>query len=227
MTKVHVKNLVIEMRKAGYSYSHIAQQMKVSKSTVGIWVANIPYTPNRETIERIGKARAASAAAKNLLKRNSFQSAWREAQDEMGTISNRDLFMLGLGLYIGEGVKSDQSVRFVNANPATMQLIVRWLTESIGLSKNNMRVRLHLYPDTDIDACVSYWSSLLQIPKEQFYQSVIDTRQNKKAIKFGKLPYGTAHLSINSLGEKRFGVFLARKIMAWSSIALQTEQLRD
>lgn len=222
-----MKSRAIEMRKAGHSYSYIAQKTGASKSTVGIWVANIPYIPNRETIERIGKARAASAAAKNLLKRESFQSAWREAQDQIGTVSTRDLFMLGLGLYIGEGTKSDQSVRFVNANPAIMQLIVRWLTESLGISKNNMRVRLHLYPDTDINTCVSYWSSLLQIPNERFYKSVIDTRQNKKIAKFGKLPNGTAHLSINSLGEKRFGVFLARKIMAWSSIVLQTEQLRD
>ena len=37
----------------------------------------------------------------------------------------------------------------------------------------------------------------------------------KKAKKAGKLPYGTAHLSLRSKGNKEHGVFLARRINGW------------
>ena len=221
MAKTHAKMVAIEMRKAGHSYNYIAPRAGVSKSTVGIWVANIPYVPNAETIARIGKARAASGAEKNRIKRESFQRAREEAQDDIQQVSTRDLFMLGLGLYIGEGTKSTQDMRFVNANPFVINLIIRWFIEALGLSKEHLRVRLHLYPDSDEEASIAFWAQVTGIPVSQFFKSVVDVRQSKRVKKAGKLPYGTAHLSIKSLGDKRFGVFLARKIMAWSDIVLQ------
>ena len=141
----------------------------------------------------------------------------------MSAMSSRDLFMLGLGLHIGEGMKSARSTRFVNSNPAIMRLIIRWFIEALGLKKKNIKMRLRLYPDSDEVARITFWSSMTGISPKHFYKSVIDRRTNKRAIKVGKLPYGTAHLSVNSLGEKRFGVFLARKIMAWSDIVLGNE----
>ena len=227
MVKVHAKTLAIEMRKAGHSYNYIAPKVGVSKSTVGMWVSDIPYIPNQETIERIGKARAASGAAKNKIKRESFQLARDEACTDVQAVSTRDLFMLGLGLYIGEGAKSDSITCFVNSNVAIMNLIIRWFTDAIGIPKKNIRMRLHLYPDSHHETCHEFWSTQTGIPREQFFRPVIDFRKDKKAMKSGKLPYGTAHLRVSSLGEKRFGVFLARKIMAWSELVLGTNELRD
>jgi len=128
--------------------------------------------------------------------------------------------MLGLGLYIGEGDKSLSNTRIVNSNPDIMRFMIRWFTQALGLSVGNIRIRLHIYPDTDEEKSINFWSDALKIPRLQFQRSCIDIRTDKKPMKAGKLPYGTAHMSIKSLGEKRFGVFLARKIMAWSDIVL-------
>ena len=43
-----------------------------------------------------------------------------EAEEELGIISKRDLFMLGLGLYIGEGAKSISRVSIANSNSAVV-----------------------------------------------------------------------------------------------------------
>ena len=118
MTKVQSKILAIELRKAGHSYNYIAPIIGVSKSTLGVWLAEIPYSPNKETVERIGRARAASGAAKTRIKLESFKLAKEEALREIGSISSRDLFMLGLGVYIGEGTKSPITTCVVNSNPA-------------------------------------------------------------------------------------------------------------
>lgn len=223
MTKVHAKEAAIELRNAGYSYNYIAPRVGVSKGTLAVWLAEIPYAPNSETLERIGKARAASGAVKSRLKLESIQEARRQARIEIGKMSKRDIFMLGLGLYIGEGTKSAMQTVFVNSNPAIIKLMVRWFVEAVGLRKENLRVRIHAYPDCNIAESVRYWSEVSGLPERQFLKTLVDWRKDKKAVKLGKLPYGTVHMFVNSLGEKRFGVFLARKIVAWSDEALKTD----
>ena len=214
------KTNAIELRKKGHSYNYISENLKISKSTLSDWLADIPYTPNEETIKRIGRARAASGEAKTKIRQASILAAAVEAKHELGKISRRDLFMLGLGLYIGEGSKTGEITRFVNSDPAVVNLMIRWFTEALGLPKGNLRVRIHLYPDCNEKQSLQYWSKVTTIPRSQFQRTSFDRRIDKKAIKSGKLLHGTAHITANSSGQKKFGVFLFRKIEAWSGIVL-------
>lgn len=213
----------VELRKAGHSYNYISRALGISKSTLSDWLADVPYVPNEETIRRIGVARAASGEAKSKIRRESLFLARKEARRELGKVSRRDIFILGLGLYIGEGSKSYEITRFVNADPAVLNLMIRWFTQALGLPKENLRIRMHLYPDCDEKKSLQYWSKMTTIPLSQFQKSSFDRRTDKKASKSGKLLHGTAHLSLKSFGEKRFGVFLFRKIAAWSEMALGTK----
>ena len=154
--KVHAKARAIELRTAGHSYNYIAPLVGVSKSTLSAWLATVPYTPNAETCDRIGKALAASGAAKAKLKQNSLEMAWREALSIIGKCSKRDLFMAGLGLYIGEGSKTTNQTVFVNANPAIVRFMVRWFIETLNLKIENIRIRIHLYPDSDIQNSIKF-----------------------------------------------------------------------
>ncbi len=214
MTKLHAKAIARRLREEGHSYTHIVKSVGVSKSTLGIWLADIPFTPNALTIERIGKARAASGEAKNKLKRESTELAKTEAKEELGTVSQRDLFMLGLGVYIGEGTKVNSSVCVVNADHRIIRLSINWFISIFGVDKKNFRIRLHLYPDCNEEESRNFWSQHTGIPENQFMKSIFDRRSDKKAIKSGKLPHGTADLRINANGNKRFGVFLKRKVDA-------------
>ena len=62
----------------------------------------MPYSPHKEVVERISKARAVSRFKKHQNKMLSFVRAKLETEKEMGKISRRDLFLLGLGVYIGD-----------------------------------------------------------------------------------------------------------------------------
>lgn len=221
MVRAYDKLRAIELRRKGYSYNYISGVLRISKSTLSDWLADIPYTPNEETIKKIGKARAASGEAKSKIRRESIFLAQKEARRELGKVSRRDLFMLGLGLYIGEGSKTAEITRFVNSDPTVINLMIRWFTTALGLPRDNLRIRIHLYPDCDEQRSLRYWSKITSIPISQFHKSSFDRRTDKKAAKSGKLLYGTAHLSLNSLGQKRFGVFLFRKIEAWSGMVLR------
>lgn len=215
-----IREKVLGLRVAGHSYAYISTKTGISKSTLSGWLGSVPYVPNAETVLKIGKARAASGEAKSRVKRESMVLASEEATREIGKISERDLFMLGLGLFIGEGSKSSQLTCFVNSNPLVVKFIIHWFTKVLGLSRKNIAIRLHIYPDCDPVASIKFWSQNTDIPIQQFQKTYIDRRENKKAIKTGKLPYGTAHVLIRSRGEKRFGVYLARKIQAYSAIVL-------
>ena len=209
------KQRAIDLRKQGYSYNYIAKFVPVAKSTLSDWLAKIPYSPNQHTIETIGKALAASGEKKHVMKLKSLNKAKLQAEKDIKNISKRDLFMLGLAIYIGEGGKSFNITRVINADPRIIRLSIKWFIEICGVKMEQIKIRLFLYPDNNEVECIEYWSNFTKIPKSQFHTSVIDRRENKKENKKGKLPFGTAHMSVISLGNKKFGVNLHRLILAW------------
>ena len=215
MNREELKNEAIALRKQGYSYTGISQRIPVAKSTLSDWLSGMEYVPNKETLEKIGKARIASNAFKKRAKSEAVSSAKAQAEIDIGKITKRDLFMLGIGLYLGEGTKTHNNVRVINANPEIITLAIRWFREICGLDVDNFKIRLHIYPDSDIEECQKYWSSQTKLPRKCFYKAHIDTRKDKKNFKRRKLPFGTAHLSVKSNGKKEFGVVLSRRINAW------------
>ncbi len=210
-----IREQVFILRRQGYSYSYISQKTNVTKSTLSGWLSGVPYKPNKEMIEKIGKARSISSHRKSQQKIESIKKAEEEAKKEIGKLSQRDLFMLGIGIYIGEGTKTHDIIRVINSDPKIIKFAVKWFKEVCGLETKNFRIRIHLYPDNNIKECLEFWSQNSGIPLVQFQKTQIDLRKDKKKFKRGKLPHGTAHLSIRSNGVKEFGVLLARKINGW------------
>lgn len=195
----------------------IQQKLGVSKSTLSYWLGRIPFTPNQKVIKRMGEARLKSALYKHRLKFENVTQMKMEAEAEIGKLSARDIFMLGIGLYLGEGSKAQEEIRIVNADPAIIKLAIKWLTRFGRIEpRHNLRVAIHGYPDHNINQLINFWSKTLDIPTEQFIKTTIDTRQNKSAHKKRKLPYGTAHLYVRGGGTLVPGVkSLHRKIMGW------------
>ena len=226
-----VRDTAIALRRDGFTYTYIADQLHISKSTLSGWLADVPFAPNQATIESIGSAKAKAAEKRVSMRQNEFLQIEKEVELEIGEVTDRDLFMFGLGLYLGEGSKTNSTIRIVNADPKVIQISVAWFL-SLGLTIEHFLLTLHLYPDSDIEKCLHFWSTTTTIPICQFGKVQIDTRDNKKAVNTGKLPYGTAHLGVRSLGKKEFGVVFSRKIQSWteevirkrSGISLMVEQ---
>lgn len=214
------KQEVVSLRKQGYSYSLISQKTGIPKATLSDWLAGIPYTPNSKVVERIGKARALAGVSHAHKKRQSFEMAHKAALVELGTITQRDLLLFGLGLYLGEGSKTAGVVRLVNSDPDVVAGAVAWF-RSLGVASSQFTPRLHLYPDSNVRICTQFWSEVLRLPVRQFQRPYIDVRTNKKQKKSGKLPYGTLHLGVRSGGNKDYGVFFFRKIKAMNAKILQ------
>jgi len=218
--KTNLKIKAIELRKAGYPYQYILSQIKVSKSTLSNWLTNVPYTPNETTLKHISRARDMALKTIQENKLASIETAKKEAENYLGRMNQRDLFILGLGIYIGEGTKTQNLVRIVNSDPRIIKIMIRWFKEVCGLDDSNLRPRLHIYPDTNKHNAVRFWSKELSLNEAVFQKPCVDKRSNKSIKGKGKLPYGTLHLSVVSNGRKEFGVYLFRKICSWIDCVL-------
>lgn len=220
------RDVAVTLRKEGFAYSYISEKTGLSKSTLSDWLSKIPYTPNQQTVERVGKAIAASNARKTQIKQEETEKVRQAAFLDIGEVSRRELFMFGLGLYLGEGSKTGDLTRVVNSDPNVIQLAIAWFS-ALGVFREQYFLTIHLYPDSDIEKSLQFWSRTTTIPRSQFGKVQIDTRTNKKKNRAGKLPHGTAHLTVRSSGRKEFGVVLARKIQAWNDEVARIIKMRN
>lgn len=204
-----------KLRDSGYSYNMINSQLGIAKSTLNNWFRDRFFTPNKEVLDRIQYGPIKSAAIVHNRKVEEIKRLGELGAREIGVLSRRDIWLLGLGLYIGEGAKTNEVIRIVNSNPEIIKLSIRWFKEICGLEDKNITVYIHIYPDNDIWECFKFWSKVTGLPIENFRKIQIDTRENKLATKRKKLPHGTAHISIISKGNPEKGVKLYRRINGW------------
>ena len=209
-----------KVRNNGYSYNMIGEKLGIAKSTLSNWFKAQPFIPNTEAVTRNRLGPIKSAQQRHNRRVEETQILKEAGMKELGILSKRDLWLLGLGLYLGEGTKAFESIRIINSNPEYIKLGVRWFKEVCGLNDTNITIAIHLYPDNDEKECLSFWSTATSLPLKNFRKTQIDRRINKNIIKKKKLPYGTAHLMVISNGEKGKGVNLYRRIAGWMEGAL-------
>jgi len=210
-----LKNKAVALRGKGYSYNLISKKLEIGKSTLSGWLKDMPFSPNRLVLKRIKSGPLKSGQIRHNQRVKDIVATKKEAKKELGEVTKRDLWMLGLGLYIGEGSKLYENIRIINSNPEVIKLAVKWLKDICGLKNKNITLAIHLYPDNDINKCLKYWSAITGISLKQFRKTQIDRRIGKSGKKKRKLPYGTAHLTVSSCGNKNFGVKLHRRIIGW------------
>ena len=212
MAKPLLRKRAIELRDGGFSYSYIQNQVNVSKSTLSLWLRDVSYTPNTETINKIKRVRANLVDGRKKIKQVSEEEALNLATKDIGKMSGRDLLMIGLGIYMGEGSKT-VCLRLVNSDPTIIKTGIIWFKKTYGLTNKNFVVRVHLYPDCDIELSKKYWSKWTGLPLTQFHPVHVDKRLNKKIRNNRKLLFGTAHVTIRSGNRREFGMLLMRRIL--------------
>lgn len=201
MAKYALRNHALEMRKLGMSYSAIKEVLGVSKGTLSLWLREMPLSRERinelrgSSERRIERYRA--TRAKNQAER--LKIRYQNAARKVGHLSRRELFVGGLMLYWAEGTKASPGVVcMTNTDPSMMLFFIHWL-ETLGFSRDQLKVRLHLYSDMNNESETMYWSSVLDIPRAAFRKPYIkessaDKRRNYK----GRFGHGTCNVFISN-----------------------------
>ncbi len=211
------KQQAINLRNNGMSYSLISERLGISKSTLSNWLKDLPYTPNEQVLFRIRHGQGSYGLRRKQLRIDEISALKAQGVAEIGEISKRDLWMIGLGLWIGEGSKTMEQIRLVNSDPRVVKLFIRWLREICELQDDNITVSMHLYPDSDELLSMKYWMNITELPERQFRKTQIDRRLDKKLLKIGKTPNGTLHITVVSNNDSSKGVRLYRRMMGWIS----------
>lgn len=225
MAKMRERERAQQLRKHGESIGIIARKLQVSKSTVSYWCRGIVL--NDAQIDALahhqktaGAAALFRAAEKKRQERQvDISTQSKVGGQDVGSLNRRDLFMLGLGLYWGEGYKhGNDELGFTNSDPDMVLVYLQWLKNVYGVQKQRVTLRvsinaLHRHREKSI---VSYWSRVTGIPQKQFTKtSFISTAAQKHYANPNK-HYGTLRIKV------RGGTQLRRRILG-SIAAVKTD----
>ncbi len=176
VTKTFEKKLAIKLRKEGKTYSQILSAIPVAKSTLSIWLGSVNLTKKQKQVitkERIaGSIRGGIAKRKQRKEKQDF--IIQKAKSEIGNITNRDIFLIGVVLYWAEGSKEKEykpgsPLRFANSDPYMVKLFLNWLQEA-GVDKERIVFDIYIHENHKyrIEEVIKYWSDITCFSKNLF-----------------------------------------------------------
>jgi transcriptional regulator with XRE-family HTH domain len=190
-----------ELRAQGCSVKEIERQLDVARSSVSLWVRDVPLGEEQRRVlaARVTEGRLQAAVRKAQAARRvraGYQRDGRRLARERGT-----LYASGCMLYWAEGAKGRNAVQISNSDPELLSLFVRFLRDHFGVEDNAFRIHCHLFTDhLDHQREVEqFWLEQLGLTSMSLRKSVVNTyskySQKKRA---NKLPYGTCKLVVYS-----------------------------
>jgi transcriptional regulator with XRE-family HTH domain len=178
-----------ELRATGLNYKEIAAALGVSKSSVSLWVRDIPR-PERLSYEECCK-RSAEGARLYWETERSAREAEREgvrtaAADQIGELSQREVLVAGAIAYWCEGSKSKphqlrEQVVFINSDPGLIKFFLRFLA-SAGVQPTLIHFRVYIHETADVAAAEQFWADVTNSGPDAFYKAVLK-RHNAKTVR--------------------------------------------
>lgn len=216
MVKIEERNKARELRKEGVSINKIATQLNVSKGSVSRWCEDIDLTPCQIEALHTSKVRGGyvgrmKGALMNKQKRiNAIERHRVAGEKEIGTLSERDLLLLGLGLYWGEGSKGEvgSPATIVNSDPAVILIAIRWLQEALGVDRTDFRPYIYI---SEVhkgreEKIMKYWVRTLGIPKKQFLDVIFLKSRPKKKYENYDSYYGILALRVRRSSDLKYRI---------------------
>ena len=200
MSKSKDRREAILLRRQGMSYGEILNKVHVSKSTLSLWLKDIPLTEEQTgRLKDIHKKAVEKYRQTMKLKRQARLNKYYEEQEKKWLpLSEKELFIAGLFLYWGEGNKSSRNtVGINNTDPSIVKFALYWMTKSLGAPKEKIRVHTHLYQDMDIKSELKFWSNELGLSTSQFIKPYIK-KSKKSDIDQKGFGHGTCGVNIHN-----------------------------
>ena len=214
--KLESKNLAVTLRLQGKTYSEILRKVKVSKSSLNLWLRDIDLTKNQEEriLEKSDKARYLVGKMKTKQRIAITKEIINKAKAEFSSLIKNPLFLIGLSLYWAEGDKHRaERVKFTNSDPHTVAVMMRWFREVCLVKEEKFRVALHIHNLMMNSDVKKFWHELTKIPLNQFNKLYI--KQTTLRQRRNVLYNGTCGIVV---GDRA----LFRRILGWKLAAIDT-----
>lgn len=205
--KEREKAIALRKEKQMSYYSQIKKTLKVSKSTLSLWLRNYPLSKQRirELRDRNERRIEKYRETRRRKKEQRLKLFYREQKKIIFPLNKRELYVAGLFLYWGEGSKSDNTQLIIsNSDPSVIKFFVNWINRALKVPKEKLKFRLQLYKDMDINKEIQFWSKALEIPLSQFRPPYVKKTSSERINHKGGFGHGTcqAYIGDARLSEK-------------------------
>jgi transposase len=208
------------LRAQGLSYKEIADRLGVSKSSVSLWIRDMPRPPQLSIEESRKRSLAALSRywEQEYASRREFRAEFRAAAArEIGELTEREILIAGAIAYWCEGAKTKPyrptgaSVSFINSDPGLIRFFLRFV-DAAGIQRNDLIFRVSIHESADIEAAQRFWTEVTGAPADQFRKPSLK-RHNPKTVRknTGEGYYGCLVINVRRSGD------FYRKIEGWMS----------
>jgi hypothetical protein len=209
--KLELQRQARALRAGGLTLLDIANELGVAKSSVSLWVRDVPFEP---------RARRAAANRRphpqHVAKLAEIAECDRIGLERIGRLSDDAFLAAGTALYAGEGAKTQSKVTFANTDAAMISFFCAWLRRFFSIDESRLRVRVYLHEGLDLDAAERSWSAVTGIPRSQFnspYRAKADA-----SIRTNKHEHGCAYVDYACSRTHRQIIGLVRALLISGAI---------
>ena len=161
----------------------------------------------KDNVKRIGLINKARGSER----KTRYLEAERSAVTEYKHYKKDPLFIAGLMLYVGMGDKTTPHLlRISTTDIDSHRLFINFVLSYLGVTKEQIRFWLLLYPVQSESKCVKQWSKALSLTKENFHKNQTIEKRGKKPT----LQHGVGNTIIG-------GTVLKIKLLKWIELALK------
>lgn len=190
----------IELRKQGKSYSEIKEALSVGKSTLSAWLRDYPLTPEQlKNVRDYNPLRIEKCRQTKQRKRQKrLDAVYARVARDLSSETKRELLVAGFYLYWAEGAKTKPyTVMLANTDYTMLCCFLEWI-EFLGWSRQDVKVRVQLYADMDVEKEMRYWKSKLHLPSACYRKPYIK-KTNRADISYkGGYSHGTCNIIIDN-----------------------------
>jgi transposase len=226
--KDEVRARARELRAQGLDYEEIVAALGVSKSSVSLWVRDMPRPPRlsyEETRKRAAEGARRYWAVERPAREAKREAARAAAAAEIGDLTDREILIAGAIAYWCEGTKSKphelrERILFINSDPGLIRFFLRFLTAA-GVGPAQLRFRVYIHATADVAAAERFWAGITGAAAENFYKAVLK-QHNPRTVRANIGPEYHGCLRIDVLQSAE----LYRKIEGWvrAATAVMLEQ---
>ncbi|MFI6207098.1 hypothetical protein ACIBAI_11925 [Streptomyces sp. NPDC051041] len=203
-----------ELRLQGWTYDRIQAELGCSKGSISLWVRDLPKPDRRDPAEQAKLAARKRWEHELAVRERQRQRTKAAAAQEIGELSDRDLFLTGVALYWAEGTKDKPHARreriaFVNSDPGMIRLFLAWL-DLLEVERERVAYRVMIHESADAEAAERYWAGVVRADRSAFGRTTLK-RHNPRTVRknTGDDYHGCLVLTVRQSAE------LYRRVEGW------------
>ncbi len=188
---VQEKEKAVKLRKSGLSYAEILKQVPVAKSSLSLWLKDLPLTKEEKKVLKKradnnisrGRVKAASELRKRRLER---EKVWlNEAGHIFDKYKDNPLFHAGVSMYWAEGAKTSNRWMLINTDVDVIEMMIVWLKKYFKVIDQDIMFRLYIHKPYADGSCEKWWRQRLGVSSDRFLKTVIKPTIHKSKQKAG------------------------------------------